>query len=198
VKPQTERTARFEAGRLVEFLRRCPAVAAVTLAVAAPGAGWIRWGLLAAAVAPTGWALVLGLVARRRRCHAEAVVARAVTTHAAALIVAVAALALFVVGLLTTGPASAATDGYAAVCPEAPPGTQEFMDDITAWVKWGVLALIVLAAIISIGSILAGRIFSHPHASRYGAMGIAVTIIAAILYTVVLVVLDSITGTGCT
>ena len=70
MKPQTERTARFEAGRLVEFLRPCLAVAAVTpavLAVAAPGAGWIRWGLLAAAVAPTGWALVLGLVARRRR-----------------------------------------------------------------------------------------------------------------------------------
>ncbi|MGY1684945.1 hypothetical protein ACI8AK_05080 [Geodermatophilus sp. SYSU D00867] len=86
----------------------------------------------------------------------------------------------------------------AAVCPEAPPGMQAFADDVTAWVKWGVLALIVISAVVSLGAILAGRIFSHPHASRYGAMGVAVVVLVAITYTVILVILDSITGSGCT
>jgi len=85
----------------------------------------------------------------------------------------------------------------AGVCPAAPPGMQTFADQITAWVKWGVLALVVLAAVVSIGSILIGRIFSHPHASRYGAMGLAVTIMSAVLYVTVLVILASITGSGC-
>ena len=86
----------------------------------------------------------------------------------------------------------------AAVCPEAPPGMQSFANDVTAWVKWGVLALIGIGAVVSLGSILVGRIFSHPHASRYGAMGVAVVVMVAIAYTVILVILDSITGSGCT
>jgi hypothetical protein len=92
----------------------------------------------------------------------------------------------------------AAPARLAAVCPEAPPGAQAFADDVTAWVKWGVLALIVIGAVVSLGSILVGRIFSHPHASRYGAMGVAVVIMVAITYTVILVILSSITGSGCT
>ncbi len=104
----------------------------------------------------------------------------------------------FLAGVVLAAPAHASPDISATVCPEAPPGTQDFMNDVTAWVKWGVLALIVLAALFSLGSILLGRIFSHPHASRFGSMGIAVTVIVAIIYTVILVILDSITGTGCT
>ena len=101
--------------------------------------------------------------------------------------------------VLGAGPASAATmEIAAAVCPEAPPGMQTFADDVTAWVKWGVLALIAISAVVSLGSILVGRIFSHPHASRYGAMGVAVVVMVAITYTVILVILDSITGSGCT
>ena len=84
------------------------------------------------------------------------------------------------------------------ICPVAPPGVQAFADDVTAWVKWGVLALIGIGAVVSLGSILVGRIFSHPHASRYGAMGVAVVVMVAIAYTVILVILDSITGSGCT
>lgn len=115
-----------------------------------------------------------------------------------ALTVAAALVCTFLAGIFLAGPASAAPGVYAVVCPEAPPGTQEFADDVTAWVKWGVLALIVIGAVISLGSILVGRIFSHPQASRYGAMGIAVVIMVAIIYTVILVILESITGTGCT
>ncbi len=116
-----------------------------------------------------------------------------------ALSLLAALVCTFLAGVVLAAPATAApADIYAAVCPEAPPGTQEFMDDITGWVKWGVLALIVIGAVVSLGSILVGRIFSHPHASRYGAMGIAVIVMVAIIYTVILVILDSITGSGCT
>ena len=101
--------------------------------------------------------------------------------------------------LLTAGPAAAApVELTAAVCPEAPPGVEAFADQVTAWVKWGVLALIGIAAVVSLGSVLVGRMFSHPHASRYGAMGIAVVVMVAITYTVILVILGSITGSGCT
>ena len=112
--------------------------------------------------------------------------------------VVLAVTAMFVVRVVLAGPVSAAQELDAAVCPEAPPGTQAFADDVIAWAKWGVLALLVLGAVVSLGSILVGRIFSHPHASRYGAMGVAVVIMVAITYTVILVILDSITGSGCT
>jgi uncharacterized membrane protein YesL len=114
---------------------------------------------------------------------------------------AASTVVLATAGLLVLGaaPATAApTEVSAAVCPEAPPGMQTFADDVTAWVKWGVLALIGIGAVMSLGSILVGRIFSHPHASRYGAMGVAVVVLVAITYTVILVILDSITGSGCT
>ncbi len=101
--------------------------------------------------------------------------------------------------VLGSAPAGAASEEEApGICPQAPPGTQAFADDVTAWVKWGVLALIAISAVVSLGSILVGRIFSHPHASRYGAMGVAVGVMVAITYTVILVILDSITGSGCT
>ena len=114
---------------------------------------------------------------------------------------AASAVALVFAGVLVlfTGPAAAApVEITAAVCPEAPPGMQAFADDVTAWVKWGVLALIGIGAVVSLGSILVGRIFSHPHASRHGAMGVAVVVMVAITYTVILVILDSITGSRCT
>jgi hypothetical protein len=83
------------------------------------------------------------------------------------------------------------------VCPQAPPGMQGYSDQITGWVKWGVLALIIIAALVSVGSILIGRIFSHPHASRYGAMGVGIVVLSAILYVTILVILGGIIGSGC-
>jgi hypothetical protein len=114
-------------------------------------------------------------------------------------VASIVVLATVVFLVLGAGPATAAPAVVsAAVCPEAPPGMQTFADDVTAWVKWGVLALIGIGAVMSLGSILVGRIFSHPHASRYGAMGVAVVVMVAITYTVIQVILDSITGSGCT
>ncbi len=122
---------------------------------------------------------------------------------ASAMVVARAACSWVLVGtwlvVLGAAPAAAAPEEETpGICPEAPPGTQAFADDVTAWVKWGVLALIGISAVVSLGSILVGRIFSHPSASRYGAMGVAVVVMVAITYTVILVILDSITGSGCT
>jgi hypothetical protein len=74
---------------------------------------------------------------------------------------------------------------------------QGYANQVQAWVKWGVLALIIVAALVSIGSILIGRIFSHPHASRYGAMGLGIVVLAAILYVTILGILGGITGSGC-
>ena len=120
---------------------------------------------------------------------------------APAAVRAASTVVLALAGLVVLGAGSAAAapaEITAAVCPEAPPGVQAFADDVTAWVKWGVLALIGIGAVVSLGSILLGRIFSHPHASRYGAMGVAVVVMVAITYTVILTILGSITGSGCT
>ena len=68
------------------------------------------------------------------------------------------ALAVALLAVLGAGSATAASvDVSAAVCPEAPPGMQAFADDVTGWVKWGVLALIGISAVVSLGSILVGR-----------------------------------------
>ncbi len=86
---------------------------------------------------------------------------------------------------------------YQAVCPKAPPGMTPFKDDVMGWTAWGVLALIGIAGLVSIGAIVMGRIFAHPHASRAGAVGLAVIVVAAILYVTIGGVLDGITGSGC-
>ena len=83
------------------------------------------------------------------------------------------------------------------VCPVAPAGAQKYADQLTGYVLWGVLALFVVGLAVSIGSIVAGRIFAMPHASKAGVVGVAVVFLAAIAYMVVPSVVTSITGAGC-
>ena len=83
------------------------------------------------------------------------------------------------------------------VCPKAPPGLGTWDDEILGWVKWGTLALIAVAGFVSIGAILLSRVFAHPHGSRAGAMGLAVTILSAILFVSIYAILTGITGRGC-
>jgi hypothetical protein len=97
-----------------------------------------------------------------------------------------------IVGTLARGKTLAA-----GVCPQAPPGMQAYQDQIIGWIKWGIIGLIIAAALVSIGSILVGRIFAHPHASRYGAMGLGITVICAILFVTILAILAGIVGNGC-
>ena len=83
------------------------------------------------------------------------------------------------------------------VCPRAPAGAQTFVDQLTGYVLWGVLALFVVGGVIGVGSIVAGRVFSMPHASKVGVISIVVVFLAAIGYMIVPSMIASITGSGC-
>ena len=83
------------------------------------------------------------------------------------------------------------------ICPVAPPGAQQYADQLTGYVLWGVLALFIVGVVVSIGGIAMGRILSMPHASKAGVVGIFVVFIAAVMYTVVPSMIASITGSGC-
>ncbi|NLI85072.1 MAG: hypothetical protein GX440_06700 [Propionibacterium sp.] len=82
-------------------------------------------------------------------------------------------------------------------CPVAPPGAQQYADQLTGYVLWAVLALFVVGIVVSIGGIALGRILSMPHASKAGVVGIFVVFIAAVLYTVVPSMISTVTGSGC-
>ena len=83
------------------------------------------------------------------------------------------------------------------ICPKAPPGAQQYADDITGYVLWGVIALFGVGVVIAIGAIVAGRVFNMPHASKAGIVGIFVVILAAFLYVIAPPIVDSILGNGC-
>ena len=61
----------------------------------------------------------------------------------------------------------------AAVCPVAPPGAQAYADQLTGYVLWGTLALFIVGVAVGIGAIVAGRIFSMPHASKAGVVSLS-------------------------
>ena len=83
------------------------------------------------------------------------------------------------------------------ICPVAPPGAQQYADQLTGYVLWGVLALFVVGVVVALGAVVAGRIFGMPHASKAGVTGVVVVFIAAIAYMVLPSMVASITGAGC-
>jgi hypothetical protein len=83
------------------------------------------------------------------------------------------------------------------ICPKAPAGAQVFADQLTGYVLWGVLILFAIGGITGVGSIVAGRVFSMPHASKVGVISIVVVFLAAIGYMVVPSMISGITGSGC-
>ena len=83
------------------------------------------------------------------------------------------------------------------VCPKPPPGMGEWDDQILGWVKWGTLALILISGFVSIGAIVLSRVFAHPHGSRMGAMGLAITVLCAIMFVAIYAIVTGITGEGC-
>ena len=85
----------------------------------------------------------------------------------------------------------------AAVCPVAPPGAQAYADQITGYVLWGVLILFVIGVVVAIGAVVAGRLFSMPHASKVGVVSIAVVFLAAVGYMILPGMIGGITGSGC-
>ena len=83
------------------------------------------------------------------------------------------------------------------ICQVAPPGAQQYADQLTGYVLCGVLALFVVGVVIALGAVVAGRIFGMPHASRAGVIGAVVVFIAAIAYMVLPSMVAAITGSGC-
>jgi uncharacterized membrane protein len=97
----------------------------------------------------------------------------------------------------TTAAISQGVQALAGVCPVAPPGMQTYQDQVIGWIKWGVIALIIATALVSIGAIGVGKIFAMPHASSRGAIGVAVSIIMAILFVTITAVINGVVGSGC-
>jgi hypothetical protein len=62
---------------------------------------------------------------------------------------------------------------------------------------WGVGILFIVGVVVAIGAIVAGRIFSMPHASKAGIVSIFVAMLAGIAYMVVPSIVTSILGSGC-
>lgn len=83
------------------------------------------------------------------------------------------------------------------VCPIAPGNAAQYVDQITGHVLWGVGVLFVLAIIVGIGAIVAGRLFSMPHASKVGIVSLVVVFVAAIAYLTLPGMLATLLGTGC-
>lgn len=83
------------------------------------------------------------------------------------------------------------------VCPKAPPGAQAYVNDVTGYIQWAVLAIFAMGVIIAIGAVAAGRMFAMPHASKVGVISGVVVFLAAIGYMVVPAMIAGVTGSGC-
>lgn len=78
--------------------------------------------------------------------------------------------------------------------PLAPPGVSGSVSNIVAYVKWGVLLVIILVGFIGAGAVAGGRIFSHHGSSKTGQGMIVASVLAAILYAGIYAFLTSVTG----
>ena len=83
------------------------------------------------------------------------------------------------------------------VCPIAPPGAQVHVDTIMGYVLWGVGVLIALGVFTSLGAFIGGRVFSMPHASKAGIVGMIVVLVGIIGYFVLPPIVETMMGTGC-
>jgi hypothetical protein len=83
------------------------------------------------------------------------------------------------------------------ICPKAPGNAEHYTNVIIGYVLWGVGILFVVGLIIAVGGIVAGRVFSMPHASKLGVISIVVVFIAAVAYLVLPGILKALMGSGC-
>ena len=83
------------------------------------------------------------------------------------------------------------------VCPVAPGNAAKYVDQITGYVLWGVGILFVLSIVVGLGAIVAGRLFSMPHASKVGIISVVVVFVAAIAYLILPGMLTGLLGVGC-
>ena len=85
----------------------------------------------------------------------------------------------------------------AKVCPVAPPGAQQYADQLMGYLLWGVGLLFIVGVIVGIAAIVGGRVFSMPHASKAGVVGVVVVFVAIIAYLVLPGIVRAMTGSGC-
>ena len=85
----------------------------------------------------------------------------------------------------------------AKVCPVAPPGAQQYADQLMGYLLWGVGLLFILGVIVGIAAIVGGRVFSMPHASKAGVVGVVLVFVAVIAYLVLPGIVRTMTGSGC-
>lgn len=83
------------------------------------------------------------------------------------------------------------------VCPVAPPGAQQYADQLMGYVLWAVIAMFILGIVVGIGAIVGGRIFGMPHASKAGVVGLVMVFVAVIAYLILPGIVRAMTGSGC-
>ncbi len=78
--------------------------------------------------------------------------------------------------------------------PEAPPGVSDPVTKIMGYVKWGVLAVIIIAGFVGAGAVAGGRVFSHHGASKIGIGILLGALGGAVLYVGIYGVITAVTG----
>ncbi|MCA0253369.1 MAG: hypothetical protein LCH76_14000 [Actinobacteria bacterium] len=83
------------------------------------------------------------------------------------------------------------------ICPKAPAGAQQYVDDLSGYVLFGVLAIFGIAGAVCIGAIVLGRVLRMQHISQGGVVGLFVVLICAVVYVLFPDVVNDFLGTGC-
>ena len=78
--------------------------------------------------------------------------------------------------------------------PKAPPGVDTPVNMLMAYVKWGVLVVIISAGFVGAGAVAGGRIFAHHGASKIGVGILLAALAGAVLYVGIYAVITSVTG----
>jgi hypothetical protein len=78
--------------------------------------------------------------------------------------------------------------------PQAPPGVEEPTNLLMAYLKWGVLVVIVAAGFVGAGAVAGGRILAHHGASKIGIGILLGALAAAVAYVGLYAVITSVAG----
>lgn len=84
------------------------------------------------------------------------------------------------------------------VCPVAPAGAQGLVDQFLGWFSWALVWIAFPAGVLAaVAAVILGKIFSMPHVSKGGLIGVFVILGAALLYLVIPGILAGFLGDGC-
>jgi len=78
--------------------------------------------------------------------------------------------------------------------PQQIPGVGPQISAIVAYVKWGVLLVIILVGFIGAGAVAGGRVFSNHGTSKAGQGMLVAAAMGAVLYACIYAFLTSVTG----